>query len=66
MSEGIDFQGWVLYGSYVHLWEGEAYAGAPGPDLATSRLWTYKINTGDVVESVRILDGADLVYRDAE
>jgi hypothetical protein len=66
MTEGIDFQGWALYGSYVYLWEGEAYAGAPDPDLATSKLWCYDINTGQVVESVRILDGADLVYREAE
>ena len=66
MTAGIDFQGWALYGSYVYLWEGEAYAGASNPDLATSKLWTYDITTGEVVESVRILDGADLVYREAE
>jgi hypothetical protein len=66
MTAGIDFQGWALYGSYVYLWEGEAYAGASDPALATSKLWTYDINSGQVVESVRILDGADLVYREAE
>ncbi|GAA1575900.1 MULTISPECIES: hypothetical protein [Kribbella] len=59
MTEGIDFQGWVLYGSYVYLWEGEA-------NTSTSKLWTYDINKGEVVESVQILDGADLVYREAE
>ncbi|MGY4772537.1 phage baseplate protein [Kribbella sp. CWNU-51] len=66
MTEGIDFQGWALYGSYVYLWEGEAYAGASDPELATSKLWCYDINTGEVVQSVRILDGAELVYREAE
>jgi hypothetical protein len=66
MTADIDFQGWALYGSYVYLWEGEAYGGASDPDLATSKLWTYNINTGEVVESVRVLDGADLVYREAE
>ena len=66
MTAGIDFQGWALYGSYVYLWEGEAYAGTPDPALATSKLWTYDINSGEVVESLQILDGADLVYREAE
>lgn len=66
MTAGIDFQGWALYGSYVYLWEGEAYAGTPDPSAATSKLWTYDINKGEVVESVQILDGADLVYREAE
>ncbi|TDW90046.1 hypothetical protein EV137_3851 [Kribbella pratensis] len=66
MTAGIDFQGWALYGSYVYLWEGEAYAGTFDPDLATSKLWAYDINKGEVVESVKILDGADLVYREAE
>jgi hypothetical protein len=66
MTAGIDFQGWALFGSYVYLWEGEAYAGTPDPAAATSRLWTYDINKGEVVESVQILDGADLVYREAE
>ncbi|GAB2665168.1 phage baseplate protein [Kribbella swartbergensis] len=66
MTAGIDFQGWALYGSYVYLWEGEAYAGAPDPNLATSKLWCYDINTGQVVESVRVLDGADLIHREAE
>ena len=66
MTAGIDFQGWALYGSYVYLWEGEAYAGTFDPALATSKLWAYDINKGEVVESVKILDGADLVYREAE
>jgi hypothetical protein len=67
MTADIDFQGWALYGSYVYLWEGEAYpGGTPNPDIATSKLWTYDINTGEIAESVRILDGADLVYREAE
>lgn len=66
MTAGIDFQGWALYGSYVYLWEGEAYAGTPDPATATSKLWTYDITKGEVVESVQILDGADLVYREAE
>ncbi|TCC51855.1 teichoic acid biosynthesis protein C [Kribbella pittospori] len=66
MTAGIDFQGWTLYGSYAYFWEGEAYAGASDPALATSKLWSYNMNTGEVVESVRILDGADLVYREAE
>ncbi|TCC52612.1 teichoic acid biosynthesis protein C [Kribbella capetownensis] len=66
MTEGIDFQGWALYGSYVYLWEGEAYSGAPDPALFTSKLWCFDINSGQVVESTRILDGADLVYREAE
>ncbi|HEY9339219.1 MAG TPA: hypothetical protein VIQ79_32565 [Kribbella sp.] len=66
MTAGIDFQGWALYGSYVYLWEGEAYAGTPDPVAATSKLWTYDITNGEVVESVQILDGADLVYREAE
>ncbi|WP_327639266.1 hypothetical protein OHB24_13095 [Kribbella sp. NBC_00482] len=66
MTAGIDFQGWALYGSYVYLWEGEAYAGTPDPAVATSWLWTYDITKGEVVESVKIVDGADLVYREAE
>ena len=66
MTADIDFQGWALYGSYVYLWEGEAYAGDPDPEKATSKLWCYDINSGEVVESVKILDGADLVYREAE
>jgi hypothetical protein len=66
MTADIDFQGWALYGSYVYLWEGEAYAGASDPALATSKLWTYDINKGEIVESVKIVDGADLVYREAE
>jgi hypothetical protein len=66
MTAGIDFQGWALYGSYVYLWEGEAYAGAPDPELATSKLWCYDINSGQVVESIRVLDGAELVHREAE
>jgi hypothetical protein len=66
MTAGIDFQGWALYGSYVYLWEGEAYAGTPDPAVATSKLWTYDITKGEVVESVKIVDGADLVYREAE
>ncbi|MFI5691890.1 hypothetical protein ACIA58_08625 [Kribbella sp. NPDC051586] len=66
MTPDIDFQGWALYGSYVYLWEGEAYAGAPDPNVATSKLWTYDINKGEIVESVKIVDGADLVYREAE
>ena len=66
MTAGIDFQVWALYGSYVYLWEGEAYAGASDPALSTSKLWTYDINSGQIVESVRILDGTDLVYREAE
>jgi hypothetical protein len=66
MTSGIDFQGWALYGSYVYLWEGEAYAGDPDPAKATSKLWAYNINTGEVAQSVRVLDGADLVYREAE
>ncbi|HEY3555918.1 MAG TPA: hypothetical protein VGL05_00555 [Kribbella sp.] len=66
MTAGIDFQGWALYGSYVYLWEGEAYSGTFDPALATSKLWTYDLNKGEIVESVKILDGADLVYREAE
>ncbi|HET6737513.1 MAG TPA: hypothetical protein VFH76_01210 [Kribbella sp.] len=66
MTAGIDFQGWTLYGSYVYLWEGEAYAGASDPALATSKLWTYDLNKGEIVEAVKIVDGADLVYREAE
>jgi hypothetical protein len=66
MTPDIDFQGWALYGSYVYLWEGEAYAGTSDPALATSKLWTYDINKGEIVESVKIVDGADLVYREAE
>ncbi|MFF0338781.1 hypothetical protein [Kribbella sp. NPDC004875] len=66
MTADIDFQGWALYGSYVYLWEGEAYSGTPDPALFTSKLWTYDINAGQIVESARILDGDDLVYREAE
>ncbi|WP_328525215.1 hypothetical protein [Kribbella sp. NBC_00359] len=50
MTADIDFQGWALYGSYVYLWEGEAYAGGPDPENATSKLWCYDINSGEVVD----------------
>ncbi|MEU8222578.1 hypothetical protein [Kribbella sp. NPDC048915] len=66
MTAGIDFQGWALYGSYVYLWEGEKHLGELDPATATSKLWAYDITKGEVVESVKILDGPDLLYREAE
>ncbi|MFI7060330.1 hypothetical protein ACIBL3_05050 [Kribbella sp. NPDC050124] len=66
MTAGIDFQGWALHGSYAYLWEGEAYAGTPDPALATSKLWCYDMNSGQVVESVRVLDAPELTHREAE
>ena len=66
LTSGIDFQGWALYGSYVYLWEGEAYPGDPDPAQATSKLWCYDINTGQIVDSFRTLAGQSLTYREAE
>ncbi|TCC16245.1 teichoic acid biosynthesis protein C [Kribbella speibonae] len=66
LTTGVAFQGWALYGSYVYLWEGNAYPGSPNQDDATSKLWCYDINAGQLVDSFRTLAGWSLTYREAE
>ncbi|WP_350279587.1 hypothetical protein [Kribbella sp. HUAS MG21] len=66
LTSGVAFQGWALYGSYVYFWEGNAYPGSPNQDDATSKLWCYDINAGQLVDSFRTLAGWSLTYREAE
>jgi hypothetical protein len=66
LTSGVSFQGWALYGSYVYFWEGNAYPGSPNQDDATSKLWCYDINAGQLVDSFRTLAGWSLTYREAE
>ncbi|MGW7682575.1 phage baseplate protein [Kribbella sp. NPDC054772] len=66
LTSGIDFQGWTLYGSYAYFWEGEAYPGAPDETKATSKLWCYDINAGQLVDSFLTLAGKSLTYREPE
>ncbi|WP_432885797.1 hypothetical protein ACQPYH_02180 [Kribbella sp. CA-245084] len=66
LTAGIDFQGWALYGSYAYFWEGEAYPGAPDETKATSKLWCYDINAGQLVDSFLTLAGKSLTYREPE
>jgi hypothetical protein len=66
LTAGIDFQGWTLYGSYAYFWEGEAYPGAPAETKATSKLWCYDINAGQLVDSFLTLAGKSLTYREPE
>ncbi|WP_329004984.1 hypothetical protein OHA18_16520 [Kribbella sp. NBC_00709] len=66
LTAGIDFQGWTLYGAYAYFWEGEAYPGAPDETQATSKLWCYDINAGQLVDSFLTLAGKSLTYREPE
>jgi hypothetical protein len=66
LTPGVSFQGWALYGSYVYFWEGNAYPGSPNQDDATSKMWCYDINAGQLVDSFRTLAGWSLTYREAE
>ncbi|MFI5691891.1 hypothetical protein ACIA58_08630 [Kribbella sp. NPDC051586] len=66
LTAGIDFQGWALYGSYAYFWEGEAYPGDPDETKATSKLWCYDINAGQLVDSFLTLAGKSLTYREPE
>ncbi|MET9269879.1 hypothetical protein [Kribbella sp. NPDC003557] len=66
LTPGIDFQGWALYGSYAYFWEGEAYPGEPDETQATSKLWCYDINAGELVDSFLTLAGKSLTYREPE
>jgi hypothetical protein len=66
LTPGIDFQGWALYGSYAYFFEGEAYPGEPDETKATSKLWCYDINAGQLVDSFLTLAGKSLTYREPE
>jgi hypothetical protein len=66
LTAGVAFQGWTLYGSYAYFWEGNSYPGAPDPAEATSKLWCYDINAGQIVDSFLTLAGQSLTYREAE
>ncbi|HEY9339220.1 MAG TPA: hypothetical protein VIQ79_32570 [Kribbella sp.] len=66
LTPGIDFQGWALYGSYAYFWEGEAYPGEPDETQATSKMWCYDINAGQLVDSFLTLAGKSLTYREPE
>ena len=66
LTSGIDFQGWALYGSYAYFWEGEAYPGEPDETQATSKMWCYDINAGQLVDSFLTLAGKSLTYREPE
>jgi hypothetical protein len=66
LTPGIDFQGWALYGSYAYFWEGEAYPGEPDETKATSKMWCYDINQGQIVDSFLTLAGKSLTYREPE
>jgi hypothetical protein len=66
LTPGIDFQGWALYGSFVYFWEGEAYPAEPDETKATSKLWCYDINKGELVDSFLTLAGKSLTYREPE
>ncbi|MER7246250.1 hypothetical protein [Kribbella sp. NPDC000426] len=66
LTAGIDFQGWALYGSYAYFFEGEAYPGDPDETQATSKLWCYDINAGQLVDSFLTLAGKSLTYREPE
>ncbi|MFF0338780.1 hypothetical protein [Kribbella sp. NPDC004875] len=66
LTAGIDFQGWTLYGAYAYFWEGEAYPGDPDETQATSKLWCYDINAGQLVDSFLTLAGKSLTYREPE
>lgn len=66
LTSGIDFQGWALYGSFAYFWEGEVYPGEPDETQATSKLWCYDINAGQLVDSFLTLAGKSLTYREPE
>lgn len=66
LTSGVSFQGWAVYGSYAYFWEGNAYPGEPDETKATSKLWCYDINQGEIVDSFLTLAGKSLTYREAE